>query len=577
MIAALTAVAYNDVADRENIDPTPSLGNKNIENSFRVKDVEAEDDKSESSFETVVHYNSKPDAFWSESTPAVSGQSRRSVAGRKSVKRKSAATPRLYPQLSVYPDISEGGGNLPTTSSEEFGKIAEGILQEMNTRVAGNSTIIRKLMEAKQLTEPVTSPPTQTIFKDINIPLKDSSTMTDVEPKHRFSDVHNKIFNEYNPTVTFLTIRMDSVETHYAAQREQSESPATKPAQSPLRIPKRSQSTLDTQSERSPKRIRNGLDITEKSRFLEGRREESMSEQAQAIQNLTRQEFQKRWAKKLGMVTEGEDSIELESRRMPGKTGLEKGESFTPGKRLPMNKGGKVIPVKNAAGLTTDDSISLSSSREFSIAIQPPSLPLEEPSIMLVRDEPVVPQDKKIPTKHTPKISKMGSRALVIPAAKPATKPIATMRRVSARRAPPPPSPSKIPLSPFKSTNFTMGSVPVNTKSNPRRKSQRTVGKITSPAKPRVTRSVSSTQAAMGKQLTIRPVRSKNVDIQVAVKFDGGRGKRKYAELHEASPSKRIKLNEVMLMVGNSNNRGRHLLQFGRLLHRMLQHHRWRW
>ena len=542
------------------------------------KTPEGKTDKSESSFETVIHYNSKPDAFWSESTPAVSGRSRRSVAGRKSKQRKSTPAPGLYPQLSVYPDISEGGGNLPTTSSEEFGKVAEGILQEMNTRVAGNSTVIRALMKAKrQLTAPVASPPAQPIFKDIVIPLKDSPIATDVEPKHRFSDIHNKIFNKYTPTLIFLTARMDSVETHYAAQRDQSESPPTKPTQSPLRIPKRSHSTQDTQSERTPKRIRNGLDITEKSRFLEGRREESMSEQAQAIQNLTRQEFQKRLAKKLGMVTEGEDSIELESRRMPGKTGLEKGQSFTLGKRVPVNKGGKVIPVKNAAGSTTDDSLSLSSSRDFSIAIQPPSLPLEEPSIMLVRDEPVVPQDKKIPTKHTPKTSKMGSRALVIPAAKPATKPIATTRRVSARNAPPPPSPSKIPMSPFKSTNFTMGSVPVNTKSSPRRKSQRTVNKTISPSKPRITRSVSSTRAAMGKQLTIRPVRSENVDIQVPIKFDEGRGKRKYAEFHEASPNKRIKLNEVLKMMRKANKRGRHLHQLARLLDKMFQHHRWQW
>src|SRR5208282_4843604 len=102
---------------------------------------------------------------------------------------------------------------------------AEGILEEMNTRVAGNSTIIRKLMEAKQqFTEPVASPPVQPIFKDVIIPLKGSPTTINIEPKHRFSGVHNKIFNKYTPTVTSLTIRMDSVETHYAAQRDQSES-----------------------------------------------------------------------------------------------------------------------------------------------------------------------------------------------------------------------------------------------------------------------------------------------------------------------------------------------------------------
>ena len=207
MIAALTAAASNDVADRENIDPIASLNSKNIEKSFSVKDTGVEDDKSESSFETVVYYNSKPDAFWSESTPAVSGRSRRSVAGRKSAKRKSTAAAGLYPRLSVYPDISESGGNLPTTSTEEFGKIAEGILDEMNTRVAGTSANDRKLMEAKQqLTEPVFSPTIQPIFKDIVIPLKDSPISTNVEPIHRFSEVHNKIFNKYSLTLPFLII-----------------------------------------------------------------------------------------------------------------------------------------------------------------------------------------------------------------------------------------------------------------------------------------------------------------------------------------------------------------------------------
>lgn len=102
-----------------------------------ISNSKEDDDESESSFETVIHYNSKPDGFWSESTPAATTRGRKSLARRKSTKRKSTAATGMYPQPSLYPDISEGGGNIPTASTEEFGKIAEGILEEMNTRVAG--------------------------------------------------------------------------------------------------------------------------------------------------------------------------------------------------------------------------------------------------------------------------------------------------------------------------------------------------------------------------------------------------------------------------------------------------------
>lgn len=134
MIAALTAAASNDVADRENIDPL--AGDK----SLNAKRVILESDDSESSFETVIHYNSNPNAFWSQSTPATSGRAKKNPGKRKSTKRKSSnatAATGLYPQLSVYPDMSEGSGNVPVTSTEEFEKIAEGILEEMNTRVEG--------------------------------------------------------------------------------------------------------------------------------------------------------------------------------------------------------------------------------------------------------------------------------------------------------------------------------------------------------------------------------------------------------------------------------------------------------
>ena len=193
MIAALTAAAHNDVSDRENIDPFSSMGGK------YTNDSKTDDEKSESSFETVIHCNSKPDGFWSESTPAATtGRTRKSLARRKSTKRKTAPT-GLYPQLSLYPDIS-GGANVPTTTSEEFGKIAEGILEEMNTRVAGTLPQFRRLRIAKQQgVEPVSSPPVQTIFKDVVIPLKESPSIPQIDSRHRFSDVHNKIFHKLTP------------------------------------------------------------------------------------------------------------------------------------------------------------------------------------------------------------------------------------------------------------------------------------------------------------------------------------------------------------------------------------------
>jgi hypothetical protein len=142
LIAALTAVASNDVADRENIDPLASLSGKDF-NDQGEKYPLAEDFP-ESSFDTVTYYDSKPEGFWSESTPAASnGQGRKSLTRRKSTKNQSTATSGLYPQLSVYPDISGDISNAPTTSTEEFGKIADNILEEMNARIAGNSTFPR--------------------------------------------------------------------------------------------------------------------------------------------------------------------------------------------------------------------------------------------------------------------------------------------------------------------------------------------------------------------------------------------------------------------------------------------------
>ena len=125
---------YNDITDRENVDPFGSSPSKSRISQLRAQEMGAdENDGSESSFETVIRYNSK--SAWSQSTPATATKSaRKSTGKRKSMKRKSSTTTGLYPQLSVYPDIS---GDVPTTSTEDFGKIAEGIVEEMNTRIAG--------------------------------------------------------------------------------------------------------------------------------------------------------------------------------------------------------------------------------------------------------------------------------------------------------------------------------------------------------------------------------------------------------------------------------------------------------
>ena len=343
---------------------------------------------------------------------------------------------------------------------------------------------------------------------------------------------------------------MDSIQTHYAAQRDADESPTSKPPVPPIRIPKRPVSHLET-PEPSNKRMRNALvpANTPQSRFLEGRREESMSEHGRDIQNLTRQEFQKRLQMKLASRG-GEDSVEMESRRLAGKADLgPTGDKYTLGKRAtPRAAAGKIIPVKHGVvSEVMEDSPSLSlsagSSRDVSVAIKPPGLSAEEPSIILVPgEEPTLPQDKKVPTKHTPKTSKLGSRALVIPAAKPAKKVAPVTRSVSARSVAPSTTSFKPPLL---TATFTMGSIPTNTNPSPYRKSQRLTSRTISPAKARITRSASSSKAVTGKELTIRPVRPENKDIQVPVKFGGPRGKRKYAETDDASPTKRIRLNEV--------------------------------
>jgi hypothetical protein len=149
LIAALNAAVYSDVANRENVDPLALSAGKPAENPFLSNDAKSDNDESESSFETVIRYNSKPDGLWSQSTPATtSARGRKSTSRRKSTKRKSSTTTGLYPEISVYPDILEVRGDVPTTSTEEFGKIAEGILEEMNARVACMSFVVHRLKKS---------------------------------------------------------------------------------------------------------------------------------------------------------------------------------------------------------------------------------------------------------------------------------------------------------------------------------------------------------------------------------------------------------------------------------------------
>jgi hypothetical protein len=93
-----------------------------------------EDSGAESSFQTVI-YTPKP--AWMQSTPATKGRPIRTPS-RRNTKKKSTAMSGLYPDISMYPDLSTVYPDVPTTSAEEFANAADGILQEMNARVQGN-------------------------------------------------------------------------------------------------------------------------------------------------------------------------------------------------------------------------------------------------------------------------------------------------------------------------------------------------------------------------------------------------------------------------------------------------------
>jgi hypothetical protein len=175
LIAALNASVYDDVQDRENVDPAGS--------PYRMKTPGLDQ---ESSFETVV-YN----PAWNESMPAKLPRRTKS-SPRKVSKRKSPSTAALYPQLSIYPDIESA---VPSTSMEEFGKLADGILAEMNSRVA--CIILPITTNSAKLPEHVTlsEPPVEPIFKDFVPPTEESPFIVNPQ-KHRFSGVHKKIFEK---------------------------------------------------------------------------------------------------------------------------------------------------------------------------------------------------------------------------------------------------------------------------------------------------------------------------------------------------------------------------------------------
>jgi hypothetical protein len=188
LIAALNATVHSDVAtDQENQDPSASRFGKDLNNPDPPETVLL-DDESEKSVETVIHYNVRPNR-WSESTPAVSS------LGRSKLRRSMAKRKRTG---GVYPDLSIIEDGAPTTSTEDFGKIADGILEEMNARLAGTLPPSLTLMAAKQsLVKPADTPSAKPIFKDtVVVPIIESPSFSGSN-KRRFSNVHNKIFHKY--------------------------------------------------------------------------------------------------------------------------------------------------------------------------------------------------------------------------------------------------------------------------------------------------------------------------------------------------------------------------------------------
>lgn len=124
------------------------MNEKNEDDPFRSHSMTPEYQNSEQSFDTIIHYNEEKGTFRSESTPART-VGRKSLH-RKRTKRKSNAA-GLYPQISVYPDLEEVA--LPTTSNHDFAKVADSILEEINSRIAGTASTSSGIAETSQTPE----------------------------------------------------------------------------------------------------------------------------------------------------------------------------------------------------------------------------------------------------------------------------------------------------------------------------------------------------------------------------------------------------------------------------------------
>jgi hypothetical protein len=282
---------------------------------------------------------------------------------------------------------------------------------------------------------------------------------------------------------------MSSVETHYAAQRQ---SPHTSPTTSRS---KRPIATIDS-PDQTHKRLRKEIIIDTK--------EQNLSPHGRDIQNLMRKRLQSR------LHAEQDDSVELESRTLQTETGLDSGSKLTFGAKLRTETAskGNVIPIKLASG-SCDDSISPSETKT-SRGNKAAALSMDEPTIRLLPErQPSLPKDKKIPRKQPGKSFSTPGPVVIL--------------------APKTPRHTTLSATPYKA-RFTMGSVPAKPQNSPRRRSQRVASRIT-PSSRRV-RPVPS-------------IRAVEPDFRVPVKFDAGSGKRRLVDPMEASPNKRLRVNQV--------------------------------
>jgi hypothetical protein len=127
-----------DLPSRENTDQLASVTGKDTD-PFQMKRVSPEDEFRESAVETAIHRNSRPNPFWSDSTPAaaINGPT---MTRPGSAKRTLPTGLGVYSELSGhYSELSESR-DLPKSSTEDFGKIAGGILEELNARTTGTTS-----------------------------------------------------------------------------------------------------------------------------------------------------------------------------------------------------------------------------------------------------------------------------------------------------------------------------------------------------------------------------------------------------------------------------------------------------